>query len=105
MKRAEFGSAIQSSLVGTLRSLGEDSLTSVLSLLDDGKETAVDDLISRLGEVDAVLDELFGKFSKIIKHVTILEACSQLNLVPPKLGSSLFWMVQELRASIWEVRK
>jgi len=55
-----------------------------------------------MGDVDAVLDELFGKFSKIIKHVTILQASSQLKLDPPSLGGSLFWMVEELRSALWK---
>ncbi len=103
MDRAVFDSAIEASLTNTLRSLGEDSLTSVNSLLGKGSDLA-EDLVSRLAEVDAVLDELFAKFSKIIKHVTILEACSQLKLNPPKLGNSLFWMVEELRANLWKAR-
>jgi len=103
LDRAAFDSAIEASLTNTLRSLGEDSLTSVNSLLGKGSDLA-EDLVSRLAEVDAVLDELFAKFSKIIKHVTILEACSQLKLNPPKLGNSLFWMVEELRANLWKAR-
>ena len=104
MDRAVFDSAIEASLTNTLRSLGEDSLTSVNSLLGKGSDLAEDNLVSRLAEVDAVLDELFAKFSKIIKHVTILEACSQLKLNPPKLGNSLLWMVEELRANLWKAR-
>ena len=59
-------------------------------------------LTSHLGEIDGVLDELFGKFSKIIKHITILETSSQLKLESPKLGNSLFWMVEELRSNLWK---
>jgi len=55
-----------------------------------------------MGDVDAVLDELFGKFAKIIKHITILQASSRLKLDPPSLGSSLFWMVEELRSALWK---
>jgi hypothetical protein len=104
LDRAEFDSAIQTSLTNTLRSLGEDSLASVLSLLGRGTNVMVDNLVPRLADVDAVLDELFGKFSKIIKHTTILEACSSLKLDPPKLGNSLFWMAEELRASLWKAK-
>ena len=104
MDRAEFDLAVQSSLTNTLRSLGEDSLASVLSLLGKGTNLAEDSLVPRLVEVDAILDELFAKFSKIIKHITILEACSQLKLEPPKLGNSLFWMVEELRSNLWKAR-
>lgn len=104
MDRAEFDSTVQSSLTNTLRSLGEDSLASVLSLLGKGTGLAEDSLVPRLVEVDAILDELFAKFSKIIKHITVLEACSQLKLEPPKLGDSLFWMVEELRSNLWKAR-
>ncbi len=97
-----FDSAFQISLSNTLRSLGEDCLSSVLSLLGSGREIPLASLTSHLGEIDGVLDELFGKFSKIIKHVTILETSSQLKLDPPKLGNSLFWMVEELRSNLWK---
>jgi hypothetical protein len=82
--------------------LGEDCLSSVLSLLGGGHDLPEQALITSLGDIDRVLDDLFTKFSKIIKQVTILEACSQLKLNPPTLGNSLFWMVEELRASLWK---
>jgi len=104
LERAAFDSAIQISLSNTLRSLGEDCLSSVLSLLGSGRDVPLTSLISHLGEIDTVLDELFGKFSKIIKHITILEASSQLKLDPPKLGNSLFWMVEELRSTLWKAQ-
>jgi hypothetical protein len=102
LDRAEFDSIIEISLSNTLKSLGEDCLASVLSLLGAGRGPA-DGLIGHLGDIDAVLDELFGKFSRIIKHVTILQASSQLKLDPPGLGASLFWMVEELRSTLWKV--
>jgi hypothetical protein len=105
LDRVAFDSAIEASLTNTLKSLGEDSLTSVVSLLGKESDVAGGNLVSRLTEVDAVLDELFAKFSKIIKHVTILEACALLKLNPPKLGNSLFWMVEELRSNLWKARK
>ncbi len=97
-----FDSAFQISLSNTLRSLGEDCLSSVLSLLGGGREIPLASLTAHLGEIDNILDELFGKFSKIIKHVTILETSSQLKLDPPKLGNSLLWMVEELRSNLWK---
>ncbi len=104
MGMTEFDSAIQLSLLSTLRSLGEDCLSSVLSILGRGYEVAEDNLVSHLKEIDGVLDELFGKFSKIIKQVTILQACSNMRLDPPRLGNSLFWMVEELRSARWQPR-
>ena len=101
MDRAEFDSVIQVSLSNTLRNLGEDCLPSVQSLLG-GERGPVESLVAHLGDIDAVLDELFGKFSRIIKHVTILQASSQLKLDPPSLGGSLFWMVEELRSALWK---
>ena len=101
MDRAEFNSVIQVSLSNTLKSLGEDCLASVQSVLG-GERGPVANLIEHLGDLDAVLDELIGKFSKIIKHVTILQASSQLKQDPPSLGGSLFWMVEELRSALWK---
>lgn len=104
MDRAEFDSVVQDSFVNTLRVLGQESLDSVTSLMQRGDYGDHENLISRLGEIDAILDELFAKFSILIKHITILEACSRLKLEPPKLGNSLLWMVEELRSSLWGVR-
>ncbi len=81
--------------------MGEDCLASVQSLLG-GERGPVEGLVEHMGDVDAVLDELFGKFARIIKHITILQASSQLKLDPPSLGSSLFWMVEELRSALWK---
>ena len=103
MDRAEFDSVVQFSLSNTLKSVGEDSLASVLSLLG-GDEGPAESLAGHLGEIDPVLDELFGKFSKIIKHVTILQASAQLKMDPPSLGASLLWMVEELRSTLWKAR-
>jgi hypothetical protein len=102
MERAEFDAAVQKSLLSTLRSLGEDSLESVLSTLGGGTSVSAERLFSRLADLDAVLDAVFSKFSMIIKHITILQACSLLKLEPPKLGNSLFWMVEELRSNLWK---
>jgi hypothetical protein len=101
LDRTEFDSVIESSLSNTLKSLGEDCLASVLSLLGRGRGP-VESLIAHLEDIDPALDELFGKFSKIIKHVTILQASSQLKTDPPNLGASLFWMVEELRSTFWK---
>jgi hypothetical protein len=104
LDRAELDSVVEASLVKTLRDLGQESLESALSLIQRGNETNPKNLMSRLGEIDSVLDELFTKFSILIKHVVILEACSRLKLEPPRLGKSLFWMVEELHSSLWGVR-
>jgi hypothetical protein len=101
LDRAEFDSVIQVSLSNTLKSVGEDCLASVQSLLG-GERGPVESLVEHMGDVDAVLDELSGKFAKIIKHITILQASSQMRLDPPSLGSSLFWMVEELRSALWK---
>jgi len=88
LDKAEFESVIHVSLSNTLKSVGEDCLASVQSLLG-GERAPVESLVEHMGDVDAVLDELFGKFS-------------QLKLDPPSLGSSLFWMVEELRSALWK---
>jgi hypothetical protein len=103
LDRAEFDSIIQTSLTNTLKSLGEDCLESVQSILGGGPGP-VQSLIAHLGDIDKALDELFGKFSKIIKQATILQASSQLKLDPPNLGGSLFWMVEELRSTLWKAQ-
>lgn len=100
----EFDSVIKRSLLNTLRSLGENCLSSVLSLIGRGREVAKDSLVLDLTEIDGILDEMFGKFSRIIKQVTILQACSNMRLEPPRLGNSLFWMVEELRSTRWQPR-
>ncbi len=78
-------------------------MASVLSLLG-GEEDPAESLAGHFGDIDPVLDELFGKFSKFIKHITILQASSQLKIEPPGLGSSLFWMVEELRSTLWKAK-
>lgn len=104
LDRSTVDFAIQTSLSDTLSSLGEDCLRSVLTLLGEGQEVPATSIVSRLSEVDKVLDELFAKFSKIIKHVTILEACSKLKVDPPTLGNSLFWMVEEIQSTLWKAQ-
>jgi hypothetical protein len=103
LDREEFDAVIQNSLANTLKNVGEDSLAAVLSLLS-GDEGPAESLAGHLGDIDAVLDELFGKFSKIVKHITILQASSQLKAEPPGLGRSLFWMVEELRSTLWKAK-
>jgi hypothetical protein len=83
--------------------VGDDYLVAVLTFAGDGQELPVDTIPLHLREIDNALDELFAKFSKIIKHVTVLQVCSILRLEPPTLGNSLFWMVEELRSTLWKV--
>jgi hypothetical protein len=64
----------------------------------------VESLVGHMESIDAVLDELFGKFSKIIKQITIFQASSRLKLDPPGLGASLLWMVEELRSTLWKAK-
>ena len=103
MDRSEFDSIIESSLSNTLKTVGEDCVPSVLALLG-GSRGPADSLVAHLGDIDTTLDELFGKFSKIIKQVTIFQACSQLKMDPPGLGGSLLWMVEELRSTLWKAK-
>jgi hypothetical protein len=103
LDRAELDAIIESSLSNTLKTLGEDCLPSVKSLLSRGRGLG-ESLVANLGDIDAVLDELFGKFSKIIKHITILQVSMQLKRDPPSLGGSLLWMIEELRSSLWKAQ-
>ena len=103
LKKIEFDLAIQSSLMATLGSVGEDSLRSVLEFAGgDGGQLQPASISSHLPEIDKALDELFSKFSVIIKRTTILQICSTLKLDPPVLGKSLTWMVEELRSALWK---
>ena len=102
LKKKEFDLAVQNSLVATLRTVSEDSLSSVLELAGDGSQLALESISSHLPEIDKALDELFSKFSAILKRTTILQICSTLKLDPPVLGKSLTWMVEELRSALWK---
>ena len=102
LNREVFDNAVRSALAQTLQSVGDDCLGSVLSILGGGREAPLETLTTRLGELDSALDDLFNRFAKIIKQVTILQTCARLKLEPPKLGGSLFWMVEELRSNMWK---
>ena len=102
LKKKDFDLAVQDSLVATLRAVGEDSLSSVLELAGDGSQLRLDSISSHLPEIDKAMDELFSKFSVILKRTTILQMCSSLKLDPPVFGKSLSWMVEELRSGLWK---
>lgn len=102
LKKQDFELAIQNSLAATLRAVGEDSLRSVLEFAGHGSQLPLGSISSHLPEIDEALDELFSKFSVIIKRTTILQTCSVLKLDPPVLGKSLSWMVEELRSALWK---
>jgi hypothetical protein len=101
LKKEDFDLAVQNSLVATLRTVGDDSLSSVLEFAGDGFQLPLGSIPSHLPEIDKALDELFSKFSVIIKRTTIFQMCSALKLDPPVLGKSLSWMVEELRSGLW----
>ena len=102
LKKKDFDLAVQNSLVATLRAVGEDSLSSVLEFAGDDGPLSVGSISWHLPEIDKALDELFSKFSVILKRTTILQMCSILKLDPPVLGKSLSWMVEELRSALWK---
>ncbi len=101
MNKAEFDRIVQSSLLSSLRIVGEDCLDSVLSFVHHGKLRPAENLHLDLQEVDRALDVLYSRFSKVIKYVTVLQISSLLKQEPPRLKQSLFWMVEELRAEAW----
>ena len=102
LKKKDFDLAIQNSVVATLRTVGEDSMSSVLQLAGDGRQLPLESISSHLPEIDRAVDELFSKFSVILKRTTILQICSTLKQDPPVLGKSLSWMVEELRSALWK---
>jgi hypothetical protein len=97
MDRTEFDQVVKTSILESVRMIGDDYLDLFLSFLQ--KRNGIRDF--DLDDVDAALDSVFSRFSIAIKHVIMFQICATLKLEPQKLLKSLEWTIQEIRSSCW----
>jgi hypothetical protein len=95
--RGEFDQAVKTSILESVRMIGDDYLDLFLSFLQ--KRNGMRDF--DLDDVDAALDSVFARFSIAVKHVIMFQICATLKLEPQKLLQSLEWTIQEIRSSCW----
>jgi hypothetical protein len=95
--RREFDQVVKTSILESVRMIGDDYLDLFLSFLQ--KRNGIRDF--DLDDVDAALDSVFSRFSIAVKHVIMFQICATLKLEPQKLLKSLEWTIQEIRASCW----
>jgi hypothetical protein len=100
MGRDEFDQIVKSSILDSVRMVGDDYLDLVLSFLESRSGTRVLDP-QHLQDVDIALDSVFLRFSTAIKYIIIFQICATLKLEPQNLGKSLEWAVHELRSYSW----
>jgi hypothetical protein len=98
--REEFDQVVKTSILETIRMIGEDYLDLFLTFIQrkDGIRTLDS---ASLQEVEVAMDSLFARFAIAIKHVIMFRICATLRLEPPKLLKNLEWTIQELRSSCW----
>ena len=95
--RGEFDKIVKTSILESVRMIGDDYLDLFLSFLQ--KRNGIRDF--DLDDVDAALDSIFSRFSIAVKHVIMFEICATLKIEPQKLLKSLEWTIQEIRSSCW----
>jgi hypothetical protein len=95
--RGEFDQVVKTSILESVRMIGDDYLDLFLSFLQ--RKNGIRDF--DLDDVDAALDSVFSRFSIAVKHVIMFQICATLRLEPQKLLKSLEWTIQEIRASCW----
>jgi hypothetical protein len=95
--RGEFDQVVKTSILESVRMIGDDYLDLFLSFLQ--RKNGIRDF--DLDDVDAALDSVFSRFSIAVKHVIMFQICATLRLEPQKLLKSLEWTVQEIRSSCW----
>jgi hypothetical protein len=98
--REKFDQVVRTSILDSVRIIGDDYPKLVLSFLESRTGTQGLDP-QRLHDVDIALDSLFLQFSTAIKYVIVFQICAALKLEPQKLRKNLEWTVQELRSSCW----
>ena len=95
--REEFDKVVKTSILDSVRMIGDDYLDLFLSFIQRRNGIRTLDL----QDVDAALDSIFLRFSILVKYVIMFQICAALKLQPQKLLKSLEWTVQELRSSCW----
>ncbi|HEV2120733.1 MAG TPA: hypothetical protein VGS11_11625 [Candidatus Bathyarchaeia archaeon] len=95
--RTEFDQVVKTSILESVRMVGDDYLDLILSFLQERNGIRDFDL----EDVDAALDSVFSRFSIAIKHVIMFQICSTLKIEPQKLLKTLEWTIQEIRSSCW----
>jgi hypothetical protein len=95
--RREFDQIVKTSILESVRMIGDDYLDLFLSFLQ--RKNGIRDF--DLDDVDAALDSVFSRFSIAVKHVIMFQICATLKIEPQKLLKSLEWTIQEIRSSCW----
>jgi hypothetical protein len=95
--RGEFDQVVKTSILESVRMIGDDYLDLFLSFLQ--RRNGIRDF--DLDDVDAALDSVFSRFSIAVKHVIMFQICATLKLEPQKPLKSLEWTIQEIRSSCW----
>jgi hypothetical protein len=98
--REEFDRVVKTSILETIRMIGEDYLDLFLTFIQRKNGISTLDSAS-LQEVEVAIDSLFARFAIAIKQVIMFRICTTLRLEPQKLLKSLEWTIQELRSSCW----
>jgi hypothetical protein len=98
--REQFDQAVKTSILETIRMIGEDYLDLFLTFIQrrDGIRTLDS---ASLQEVEVAIDSLFARFAIAIKQVIMFRICATLKLEPQKLLRNLEWTIQEIRSSCW----
>ena len=98
--REAFDQVVKTSILETIRMIGDDYLDLFLTFLQRKGGIRTLDSAS-LQEVEVAIDSLFARFAIAIKQVIMFRVCAILRLEPPKLVRNLEWTIQELRSSCW----
>jgi hypothetical protein len=98
--REEFDRVVKTSILETIRMIGEDYLDLFLTFIQRKDGISTLDSAS-LQEVEVAIDSLFARFAIAIKQVIMFRICATLRLEPQKLLRNLEWTIQELRSSCW----
>ena len=98
--REEFDRVVKTSILETIRMIGDDYLDLFLALLQRKNGIGTIDSAS-VHEVEVSIDSLFARFAIAIKHVIMYRICAALRLEPQKFLTSLEWTIQVLRSSFW----
>jgi hypothetical protein len=95
--RREFDQIVKTSILESVRMIGDDYFDHFLSFLQDRKGIRDFDL----EDVDEALDSVFSRFSVAVKHIIMFQICATLKVEPQKLLKSLEWTIQEIRSACW----